>query len=605
MSDPQVSVTLSPLDASLEFPRTFKLSRETQVIPIGRSSKRGPHVRTPAKDNGWFDSRVMSRDHADLVLCLEKNIIYLRDCSSTHGTWLNNHRLAVGEPTHLVDGDMLRFGIDVERDEDRYPAVCASCKIIWTDKYEPQHHRLCNIADTWPRSRPTQGTPQNPVPEVQIISESKAQHEHPATSTNTFSTPGYGDVVEIKSLVPTPPAELSTITIDDYDYEPVNRLSSIPQYVEAPVNETKEVTFPEIWKEDTPNSPRIINLDHPEDLITWTDENDSEQVESEEDEEDEEDASQSESESSDHSDLDSSGESSIGCTDGEIRFDYDSDSDAYGSSCDLDSDAESVSHRATASNIDSDEPLVNLADRYIDPCLLAEYEGVATTTIGKSDVGPDLNAQVKEQVKNETISQPNMSPLADRRSRSPKGNVPRVSNPSPDPSAYPTSLGAYQNALFQDPPLVRYPDGPFTCKEHLREEVGISEAEHGKAEIKHKDEGAKEADVQESGTEEIEPAVETSLKRKAVELEDSQSSQVFESVNHHPQKASVESSSLQPAEATSSALSEIEPPRKRVKPNHSSTSKLASYTATAVISALLGGLGTIALLASLPPEFFQ
>lgn len=100
----------------------------------------------------------------------------------------------------------------------------------------------------------------------------------------------------------------------------------------------------------------------------------------------------------------------------------------------------------------------------------------------------------------------------------------------------------------------------------------------------------------------------TTLKRKASEME-SQDAQIPESIVPPFEKVDLETiSQSQVAEAISSALSESsesEPPKKRVKATHDTSKKLASYTATAVISALLGGLGTIALLAALPAEYFQ
>lgn len=58
----------------MEFSRTFHLSHEFQTVPIGRASKRGPQPRTPAQENGWFESRVMSRDHAELILSLDQHV---------------------------------------------------------------------------------------------------------------------------------------------------------------------------------------------------------------------------------------------------------------------------------------------------------------------------------------------------------------------------------------------------------------------------------------------------------------------------------------------------------------------------------------------------
>lgn len=103
----------------------------------------------------------------------------------------------------------------------------------------------------------------------------------------------------------------------------------------------------------------------------------------------------------------------------------------------------------------------------------------------------------------------------------------------------------------------------------------------------------------------------TTLKRKASGME-SQDAQIPESIVPPSENVDLETiSQSQVAEAISSALSESsvssesEPPKKRVKATHDTSNKLASYTATAVISALLGGLGTIALLAALPAEYFQ
>jgi hypothetical protein len=133
--------------------------------------------------------------------------------------------------------------------------------------------------------------------------------------------------------------------------------------------------------------------------------------------------------------------------------------------------------------------------------------------------------------------------------------------------------------------LNNYQDGPF---------VGPSDAT------------SKEASLEEE--EVAESSSPTSLKRKAFEME-SQDAQIPESIVPPSENLDLETiSQSQVADAISSALSESpdgERPNKRVKATHDTSNHLASYTATAVISALLGGLGTIALLASLPAEYFQ
>jgi hypothetical protein len=109
------------------------------------------------------------------------------------------------------------------------------------------------------------------------------------------------------------------------------------------------------------------------------------------------------------------------------------------------------------------------------------------------------------------------------------------------------------------------------------------------------------------------------LKRTASQMESSSNdtgSQSFSQDAQRPQPLEAYSqdtnlntiSSTQLQDAITSALSEnaSEPPRKRVKATHPTRSKtLASHAATAVVGALLGGLGTIAMLAALPPNYFH
>lgn len=102
----------------------------------------------------------------------------------------------------------------------------------------------------------------------------------------------------------------------------------------------------------------------------------------------------------------------------------------------------------------------------------------------------------------------------------------------------------------------------------------------------------------------ISKSTDASLKRKASEM-DSQDEQIVESVRPATQENLETIPRPEVVEAISSALSEGQPPKKRAKSSHPSSGNVASYTATAVISALLGGLGTIALLAALPAEYFQ
>ncbi|KAH7148864.1 hypothetical protein EDB81DRAFT_759212 [Dactylonectria macrodidyma] len=119
----EVLITLTSLDAptSFSFPdRRFFLTREKPVMDIGRTSKRNSSFEA-AKNNAWFDSPVMSRDHAQLKLDVEKQKVYIKDIGSLHGTFKNEQRLTQQVPSSLGTGDIIRFGISIDRGSERYP----------------------------------------------------------------------------------------------------------------------------------------------------------------------------------------------------------------------------------------------------------------------------------------------------------------------------------------------------------------------------------------------------------------------------------------------------------------------------------------------------
>ncbi len=68
----QVNVTLTALNGDLSIAeRHITLSGESNCIPIGRASKSITKGILGAIDNAWFDSPVMSRNHAEMELNTE------------------------------------------------------------------------------------------------------------------------------------------------------------------------------------------------------------------------------------------------------------------------------------------------------------------------------------------------------------------------------------------------------------------------------------------------------------------------------------------------------------------------------------------------------
>ncbi|KAI2713690.1 hypothetical protein CBS147333_2476 [Penicillium roqueforti] len=83
------------------------------VLRIGRQTN-AKTVPTPL--NGFFDSKVLSRQHAE-VWADKSGKIWIRDVKSSNGTFVNGHRLSPenreSEPHELRESDTLELGIDI------------------------------------------------------------------------------------------------------------------------------------------------------------------------------------------------------------------------------------------------------------------------------------------------------------------------------------------------------------------------------------------------------------------------------------------------------------------------------------------------------------
>ncbi|KAG0300861.1 hypothetical protein BGZ98_008802, partial [Dissophora globulifera] len=106
---------------SLELP-------ENARIKIGRQTG----VNTaPSPTNGYFDSKVLSRVHAEVWS--ESGKVYIKDLKSSNGTFLNGRRLCPenveSEPFILNQNDHLEFGIDIMDENGALLHDKVACKI--------------------------------------------------------------------------------------------------------------------------------------------------------------------------------------------------------------------------------------------------------------------------------------------------------------------------------------------------------------------------------------------------------------------------------------------------------------------------------------------
>jgi len=86
---------------------------------IGRQTN---NKTTPKQDNGYFDSKVLSRQHAE-IWADPNGRIWIKDVKSSNGTFVNGTRLSPenreSEPTELRQHDSLELGIDIVSEDQK------------------------------------------------------------------------------------------------------------------------------------------------------------------------------------------------------------------------------------------------------------------------------------------------------------------------------------------------------------------------------------------------------------------------------------------------------------------------------------------------------
>ncbi|XP_052779664.1 sarcolemmal membrane-associated protein-like isoform X2 [Mya arenaria] len=106
-----------------------------EPIKIGRSVARA----RPAPNNGIFDCKVLSRNHA--MFWYENGTFYLQDTKSSNGTFVNDQRLCKGgeesPPREIYSGDLIQFGVNVMENNRRGEKITHGCIIATVTLFHP------------------------------------------------------------------------------------------------------------------------------------------------------------------------------------------------------------------------------------------------------------------------------------------------------------------------------------------------------------------------------------------------------------------------------------------------------------------------------------
>lgn len=110
-------LVLTPLNNTFER-KTLVLPFYPEVLKLGRQTS---PKNAPAPDNGFFDSRVLSRSHAEVWADRVTGKVWIKDSKSSNGTYINFLRLgnekSESEPHELKKNDILELGIDITNDD--------------------------------------------------------------------------------------------------------------------------------------------------------------------------------------------------------------------------------------------------------------------------------------------------------------------------------------------------------------------------------------------------------------------------------------------------------------------------------------------------------
>ncbi|KAJ6510379.1 hypothetical protein C8R45DRAFT_963896 [Mycena sanguinolenta] len=174
---------LYPLNDSF-IPKHISLTPSGQRVKIGRQTNA---KTSPGERNGYFDSKVLSRQHAEVWE--ENGKIFIKDVKSSNGTFVNGERLSPegleSEPFELKSEDSVEFGIDIVGEDNKtiiHHKVAARVSCIFNEQQaraeQQQNQGQYSQSSMMPQAGPPGSSPFNFAP-VQAQGQRRPPMPHP------------------------------------------------------------------------------------------------------------------------------------------------------------------------------------------------------------------------------------------------------------------------------------------------------------------------------------------------------------------------------------------------------------------------------------------
>lgn len=263
---PAVTVTVTLRSTRPTTLATRKLFlRPDEPVNVGRSSRSEAKNLSATAENALFDCPVVSRQHAELELRVnkwteEKHHVYIKDTSSMHGTSVNGQKLQPLKPFQLQKGDIIRLGESVNRADSEccYLGPFSSSTKTSADNYDGVTLSLDSIS-TATKKDTTQVKSSQPGISVPSDSESDFDDDdndsdggadlHPSSA---HTTPDQLTAKsELKSSMKTGSSPSNGIMVEDEDDEEPVTISKRRTY-------SRQAVIPDTYADDSATAADIF-----------------------------------------------------------------------------------------------------------------------------------------------------------------------------------------------------------------------------------------------------------------------------------------------------------------------------------------------------------
>ncbi|KAK5109565.1 hypothetical protein LTR62_006916 [Meristemomyces frigidus] len=117
-NEPLAILHLIPMNGTFDR-KTISVPYYPDFVKVGRQTNQ---KSIPSPGNGFFDSKVLSRQHAE-VWADRQGRVFIKDVKSSNGTFVNGMRLSQenkeSEPRELREQDVLELGIDIVSEDQK------------------------------------------------------------------------------------------------------------------------------------------------------------------------------------------------------------------------------------------------------------------------------------------------------------------------------------------------------------------------------------------------------------------------------------------------------------------------------------------------------